>query len=181
MAGLEGNMSVRQLGPGFSTSTNPVYKIPDHLMAGLGGKEFLIHRKNDDREIAMAVEEATEELFRRTGGAGFLFLCRHFCYPTTWPEERLGEGGGVARAGAKMLVYTDTPEKKGCSEVDVAEWLRKMKNGEEDRVLIVDQHASRGWEASHTLVLDMLGDGNGMDNLIMRTVGFCALVKSSRH
>ena len=46
---------------------------------------------------------------------------------------------------------------------------------EEERVLIADQDVSRGWECSHVLVVDL--EGVGLENLVMRTVGYCALVK----
>ena len=51
---------------------------------------------------------------------------------------------------------------------------------EEERVLIADEHVSRGWECSHVLVVDLGGDG-GSENLVMRTVGYCALVKGKRN
>ena len=43
----------------------------------------------------------------------------------------------------------------------------------EERVLITDEEVSRGWECSHVLVVDSYG----RENLVMRTVGYCALVK----
>ena len=52
-------------------------------------------------------------------------------------------------------------------------WRRR--SGEEKRVLILDQDANRGWEASHVLAVAL--DGNGLENLVMRTAGYCALVK----
>ena len=57
------------------------------------------------------------------------------------------------------------------------EWIRKRRSGEEERVLIADHHVSRGWECSHALVVDL--DGYGLENLVMRTVGHCALVKEA--
>ena len=56
------------------------------------------------------------------------------------------------------------------------EWLRRRRSGkEEKRCLIADARVSRGWEASHVMVVDLCGDS--MENLVMRTVGFCTLVK----
>ena len=46
---------------------------------------------------------------------------------------------------------------------------------EEERVLIADELVVRGWECSHVLVVS-LGE-SGLENLVMRTVGYCALVK----
>ena len=83
---------------------------------------------------------------------------------------------GVERAGATALVYHRELPKESCSEVEVEEWIRKRRSGEEERVLIADQDVSRGWECSHVLVV-CLG-GRGLENLVMRTVGYCALVKA---
>ena len=47
---------------------------------------------------------------------------------------------------------------------------------EEERVLIADQDVSRGWECSHVLVVDLFG--GGFKNLVMRAVGYCAIVKA---
>merc|ERR1712079_117292 len=41
LAGLEGNKGVTRLGNGTSTRTNTVYKVPENLMEGVEGKEFL--------------------------------------------------------------------------------------------------------------------------------------------
>ena len=54
-------------------------------------------------------------------------------------------------------------------------WLRNYELGEERSCLLTDQHTSRGWEASHILVIAL--DRQGLENLVMRTVGFCALVR----
>ena len=57
--------------------------------------------------------------------------------------------------------------------------MRRRRSGkEEKRCLIADPEVSRGWEASHVMVVDLYGDGT-MENLVMRTIGFCALVKKS--
>ena len=82
----------------------------------------------------------------------------------------------MERAGATALVYHGFLPKESCSEVEVEEWIRKRRSGEEERVLIADQDVSRGWECSHVLVVDLRG--NGLENLVMRTVGYCALVKN---
>ena len=116
------------------------------------------------------VEEATVEVLRRTGGAGFPLLCAEYDHSRLSAVKR-----GVERAGATALVYHRELPKESCSEVEVEEWIRKRRSGEEERVLIADQDVSRGWECSHVLVVDL--GGYGFENLVMRTVGFCALVK----
>ena len=78
----------------------------------------------------------------------------------------------MERAGLMTIVYCrDSTES--CSEVEAGAWLWRRRSGEE---LIADQHVSRGWEASHVLVVDF--DGTyGFENLVMRAVGYCAVVK----
>ena len=46
-------------------------------------------------------------------------------------------------------------------------------------MLIADQDVSRGWECSHVLVVDLATViESGLENLVMRTVGYCAIVKN---
>ena len=116
------------------------------------------------------MEEATKEVLRRTGGAGFPLLCTG-ASSTLSPIKR-----GVERAGATALVY-HRKSKESCSEVEVEDWLRRRRSGKEERVLIADDHVSRGWESSHVLVVDLDGYVDGPENLVMRTVGYCTLVK----
>ena len=66
---------------------------------------------------------------------------------------------------------------KSCSETEVEKWLRRRRSGEEKRCLITDDQVSRGWEASHAMVVDLFG--NAIENLVMRTIGFCTLVKQA--
>ena len=80
----------------------------------------------------------------------------------------------MERAGLMTIVYRKD-SIGSCSEVEVEEWLRRRSRGEEQRILIADQHVSRGWEASHVLVVYLRG--SGMENVVMRTLGYCALVK----
>ena len=54
--------------------------------------------------------------------------------------------------------------------------MRRRRSGEEQRILIADQYVSRGWEASHVLVVVMDGYA-GLENFVMRTVGYCTIVK----
>ena len=53
--------------------------------------------------------------------------------------------------------------------------MRRRRSGEEKRCLIADGYVSRGWEASHVMVVEL--GGVSFENLVMRTIGFCALVK----
>ena len=82
----------------------------------------------------------------------------------------------LERAGVKTLVY-HRYSKESSSDKEVDEWLGRRKMGEEKRLLLTDSWVSRGWEASHTLVVAL--DGVGLENLVMRTVGYCALIKEA--
>jgi len=165
---------VTGLGVGAAaTKTNPVYNIPTHLMEGVEGKEFLVNNRDDEEEVARVVEEATKEVFTRTTDAGFPLLCDgYFCSRISAVKR------WVERANATALVYHGELSKESCLEVEVEEWIRKRRSGEEERVLIADQDVSRGWECSHVLVVDLYG-AVGLKNLVMRTVGYCALVKQA--
>jgi len=170
LAGLEENKGVKELNNyTSSTKTNPVYNIPTNLMEGVEGKEFLVNSRYDDEEMEGVVEEATREVLKRTGGAGFPLLCHDYIDSTLSAVKR-----GVERAGATVLVYH---REESCSEVEVEEWLRRKRSGEEERVLIAGQDVSRGWECSHVLVAFLYE--HGLENLVMRTVGYCALVKKA--
>ena len=77
--------------------------------------------------------------------------------------------------GAPALFYTaGGREKNKATESEVEEWLSRWKRGEERRVLITDDHISRGWEAS---CLIAIGTEPFIENLVMRTCGFCILIK----
>merc|ERR1712004_247327 len=99
LAGLEGNKGLKGLDYA-TTKTNPVYKVPDNLMEGLEGKEFLVNNKDDEKEVERVVSEATKEVLRRTGGAGFPLLCSDYLRSPLSAVKR-----GVKRAGATALVY----------------------------------------------------------------------------
>ena len=51
--------------------------------------------------------------------------------------------------------------------------MRRWKRGEETRALVTDEWITRGWEAKELVAV---GSG-GIENLVMRTCGFCILVK----
>ena len=80
------------------------------------------------------------------------------------------------REESRVVLVYHKYSKESCSEAEVEEWLRRRRSRNEERVLILDPAVIRGWEASHLLVVDLYG-GSCLENLIMRTVGYCALVK----
>ena len=172
MAGLERNTDVRQLGfiGGASAAyNNPIYKIPRHLMAGVRCDQFPVNNLNDDQELSAVVETACRAVLERTGGAGFPVLCNNFGHSKVEIVKK-----GVEGASASTLVYHWNSEEN-CSEIEVKEWLQRRKSWEEKRVLITDNRVSRGWEASHILIIALTE--KGLENLVMRTVGYCAVVK----
>ena len=75
-----------------------------------------------------------------------------------------------------MQQHSSITNNFSCSEVEVKEWLKRRRRGKEERVLIADEQVSRGWECSHVLVVDLVKAG--LENLVLRTVGYCALVKN---
>ena len=174
MAGLEGNTEVKGLDSytiqaSSSTKTNPIYNIPAQMISGVEGKQFLVNNINDDDEVESVVEAACKEVLGRTGGAGFPLLFDSLVGSRIDIVKR-----GVERAGATVLVYNKW-SKESCSEAEVEEWLRRRRSGEEERVLCLDEEVIRGWEASHLLVVSL--GRTGLENLVMRAVGYCALVK----
>ena len=123
MAGLESNTQVKSLAFGaLSTKTNPVYKIPKQLIAGVKGNEFLVNNVNDHDELARVVEVACQEVLRRTGGTGFPVLSNVFDDSKISTVMR-----DLHRAGASALVYVPNT-KHCCTETEVEEWLRERRD-----------------------------------------------------
>ena len=72
------------------------------------------------------------------------------------------------------LLYThDGSEKNEATEAEVADWLTRLRMKEERRALVTDDYISRGWEAPAVMVIGI----SGTENLVMRTCGFCFLIK----
>ena len=105
----------------MSTKTNPVYKIPKQLIAGVKGNEFLVNNVNDHDELARVVEVACQEVLRRTGGGGFPVLSNVFDDSKISSVTR-----GLLKAGASALVYVPNT-KHCCTEAEV----EKKRRGEE--------------------------------------------------
>ena len=63
--------------------------------------------------------------------------------------------------------------KNEAAEAEVEEWVSRWKRGDETRLLLTDDWLSRGFEAKYLLVIG----GGGTENLVMRTCGFCLLIK----
>ena len=72
--------------------------------------------------------------------------------------------------GRPVLTYRYLGQ--GASEGEVAAWLQ----GTRDSCLLTDEYMTRGWETPHLLVVDLDGD-DSYKNCVMRTIGYCALVR----
>ena len=168
LANLETNTCVKDL---FAANkTNPVYKLPQNLMDGVKCKEFPTASRNNSEEIQNVIEMACRDVLGRTGGSGFPVLCDGWKISQMSSVKR-----GVEAAGVEVLVYHRYA--RGCSpEKDAEEWLTRRREGKERRCLITDEYISRGWENSHVLAITFYSTG-GWENLVMRTIGYCALVK----
>ena len=102
----------------------------------------------------------------RTGGKGF---------PVLPPCNISSVMAAVQRVVGAALVYTyDRYEKNKATEAEVEEWVRRWKKGEEARVLVTEDCITRGWEAKELTAIGL----TRTENLVMRTCGFCILVKS---
>ena len=75
--------------------------------------------------------------------------------------------------GAALLYTCNGSLKKDSTEAEVEEWVSRWKRGEEKRVLITDAYSSRGWEAQGVVAIGSFET----ENLVMRTCGFCFLIK----
>ena len=75
--------------------------------------------------------------------------------------------------GAALLYTWGGKQKNEATEAEVEEWVSRWKRGEETRLLITDEWISRGFEAKDLVVISH----SGPENLVMRTCGFCFLIK----
>ena len=80
----------------------------------------------------------------------------------------------VQRVVGPALLYTYNGGKKNeATSAEVENWVKKWKRKEERRALVTDEDISRGWEAPTVMVI---GEKQ-TENLVMRTCGFCFLIK----
>ena len=124
-------------------------------------------KPRDDAAIERAVEEGCKEILERTGGKGFPVLVG------SHSKQSIVVAAAQRVVGAALLYTKDGREKNEATEAEVEKWVRRWKRGEETRVLLTDEYLSRGWECKETLVVS----DSHIENLVMRTCGFCFLVK----
>ena len=75
--------------------------------------------------------------------------------------------------GPTLLYTKDGRGKNMATSAEVENWLKRWKRKEERRALVTDEDISRGWEAPAVMAIGDIGT----ENLVMRTCGFCFLIK----
>ena len=101
----------------------------------------------------------------RTAGGGFPVLYYGVPSSSVVPAVQ-----GVV--GPTLLYTFYGREKNEATSAEVENWLKKLKRKEEKRVLVTDDEISRGWEAPAVMVIGSCD----LENLVMRTCGFCLLI-----
>ena len=105
-------------------------------------------------------------MMQRTAGSGSVLV--------NYSVSKSIVATAVQRVVGPALIYTYCKnEKNDATEAEVEEWLRRWKRGDERRALVTDDYISRGWEAPCVMVIGEYGK----ENLVMRTCGFCCLIK----
>ena len=106
-------------------------------------------------------------MMQRTAGSGFPVLL--FGVLTS------SLVAAVQKVVGPALLYTYNGRKKNgeATSAEVENWVKRWKRGEEKRALVTDDGISRGWEATAVMVIGEVM----IENLVMRTCGFCFLIK----
>ena len=165
LAGLAGSTGTAYV---TTMTSNPVYSMVDHLMPGVKCREFPVKDGKDRAEVEARVEEASREVMARTGGGAFPVICTEL----SDDKERAWVAAAVGRAtGRGVLTYRERGHQEA-SEGEVEAWLQGTRHS----CLLTDQFMTRGWETAHLLVISL--DGRDIyKNCVMRTIGYCALVR----
>ena len=173
-------------------------------MSGIQCRQIKV-KKDDKAELERGVVVAFKEMLNRTGGKGFpiivdwtwaldwsvmdavqrvvgafgatLLYTGDGSQPARLPKPRYGllssqleQLEQLTRSEQKEATETEVKE---ATEAEVEEWVRRWKGGQEKRVLITDDNITRGWEAQEVMAIGNLRT----ENLVMRTCGFCILIK----
>ena len=125
-------------------------------------------QQTDFQKLSKAVEAPCHAMMQRTVGSGFPILLE------SSHVSRSTLVAAVQRVVGPALLYTkDGREKNEATSAEMENWLKRWKRGEERRVLVTDEYISRGWEAPAVMAVG----SSGLENLVMRTCGFCYLIK----
>ena len=125
----------------------------------------------DVAELSKAVEAGCHVMMQRTAGTGFPVLLVY----TSFLE--ISTVKAAVQRVVEALLYTSFPymgrENNEATEAEVEDWLKNWKRGKEKRALVTDEVISRGWEGSAVMAIG----SKETENLVMRTCGFCFLIK----
>ena len=165
LAGLDLKPTIKSVGL-TSMYTNPSYNLPPNLMFGVQCQQIKV-KVGEDADYKKAIKAACQEILKRTAAKGFPVLLDSFV-----STSRLM--AALQRVVGPVLLYTHNGgEENEATEFEVEEWLKKWKRNEEGRVLVIDGEISRGWEADAVVAIG----STQTENLVMRTCGFCFLIK----
>ena len=167
LAGLAGSTGTAHV---TGMRSNPVYRMVDHLMPGVKCREFPVKDWKDRAEVEARVEEASREVMARTGGGAFPVIFTDTYDDKAWPWVAAAVGRATGR---RVLSYRWGHQE--ASEGEVEAWLQGTRHS----CLVTDRYMTRGWETPHLLVISL----HGLDsyrNCVMRTIGYCALVRCTR-
>ena len=150
--------------------TNPSYSLPLNLVSGVQCQQVKLKSNYTITELSKAIEDACTVMLQRTAGRGFPVIVDSPTVTTTSVMAAVQRVVGTA-----LLYNCSHKDKNEATEAKVEEWLRRWKETEreERRALVTDHWASRGWEASSVLAIGRYQ----IENLVMRTCGFCFLIK----
>ena len=170
LAGLDSNNANKTALVTGATS-NPSYTLPLNLMSGLQCQQITAKNQKgrlNVAELSKAVEAGCHVMMQRTAGSGFPVLLVY-----TSSLEISTVVTAVQRVVEALLYTYMGRENNEATEAEVEDWLKKWKRGKEKRALVTDEVISRGWEGSAVLAIG----SKETENLVMRTCGFCFLIK----
>ena len=182
LAGLDSKDANRTVAVTGMT-TNPSYSIPPNLMSGAQCEQINVWRYNEGQQLERALEYAVKAMLKRTAGRGFPVIFGSVQDTPLFGNKVSKETVVAAVHKVVRACYTLLYTKDGSSSLankvpeafadHVEDWVKRWRRREEKRVLVTDQFITRGWEAPQLIAVG----GEGTENLVMRTVGFCIFIK----
>jgi len=160
----------------MSSNDNPIWQVlpeSSSLQPVFHLRQMDIPLHNTKQTLAMAGLEGNTEVKELGNIVGSPSTNTNPVY--TGPAQLID---GVK--GKEFFYNNKDNEDKLASVVEAAcinwLWRRRRRSWEkEERLLCLDQNDIRGWEASHLLIVSL--SEYGLENLVMRTVGYCCIVK----
>ena len=153
--------------------SNVSFTLPPRMLEGVPVREFLVSDITNQTEVEEAVRKAREEMAGRMGDRGVAVLSDTIT-PLAWIVSGLVTARG---AGCPPpLVYTSTGQTQA-GEGEVSTWLEDSRRGRQRGDLLTDNYYSRGWESPGVLVVSLGGLTGYWENLAMRSVAYCCVVR----